>query len=407
MAPLGPFEPNPRLAVAVSGGADSLALGLLADGWTRARGGTVLGLIVNHGLRAESGREAEETRGTLAGRGIGALVLRAAGLGHGPALAARARAARYALLRAACAEAGIVHLLVGHHAADQAETVIMRALAGSGPAGLAGMAPVVEEAGLRLLRPLLSVPPARLRATLAAAGLAWAEDPSNTDRAALRPRLRALRRDRDGAGPATAALLAAAQAHGARRARAEAEAAWFLGGHVSLRPEGFALLPATPMPPAALGAVIAAIGGRTRLPARAPLAALAEAPRPATLAGVRLMSAGRLGPGLLVVREAAAMAPAVPAHPGALWDGRFRLSAGAAPPEGAVIGALDQAAVRLRDVSELPASVLQTLPALWVNDRLSAVPHINWPDPACCARVKMWFAPARPAGSAPMLSSGS
>ncbi len=219
MAPLGPFEPKPRLAVAVSGGADSLALVLLADGWARARGGAALGLIVDHGLRTESGGEAEQARATLASRGIAALVLRAIGLRHGPALAARARTARYALLRTACAEAGIVHLLMGHHAADQAETVITRALAGSGPAGLAGMAALAEEAGLRLLRPLLCIRPARLRATLAAAGVAWAEDPSNADPAALRSRLRALRRDRDGDGPATAALLGAAEAQGARRAR--------------------------------------------------------------------------------------------------------------------------------------------------------------------------------------------
>lgn len=406
MAPLGPFEPNPRLAVAVSGGADSLALALLANAWARARGGEVSGLIVDHGLRAGSANEAEEARARLAGFGVQARVLRAMGLGHGPALAARARAARYSLLRLACADAAIVHLLLGHHAADQAETVIMRALSGSGPAGLAGMAALVEEAGLRVLRPLLTVPPARLRATLRAASLGWVEDPSNADRAALRARLRALRADRAGTGPATAALSAAACAAGVRRACAEAETADFLAAHMTFRPEGFALLSASPMPPAALHAAIAAIGGAVLPPASAALTALAAAPHPATLAGVRLLDAGRLGPGLLAVREAAAMAPPVPAQPGAVWDGRFRLAADALPPTGAMLGALGPAAARLRRMSDLPAAVLHTMPALWKDGLPVAVPHLGWPDWATCSRSCVLFAPARPAGSAGFVPAG-
>ncbi|MGC8476778.1 MAG: ATP-binding protein, partial [Acetobacteraceae bacterium] len=76
MERLGPFPPAPRIAVAVSGGADSLALALLARGWARARGGDVLALIADHGLREESAAEAERTRRVLAGQGIAARVLR-------------------------------------------------------------------------------------------------------------------------------------------------------------------------------------------------------------------------------------------------------------------------------------------------------------------------------------------
>ena len=65
MAMLGPFEPAPRLAVGVSGGADSMALALLADAWARERGGTILALIVDHGLRTESKAEAAEAAGDL------------------------------------------------------------------------------------------------------------------------------------------------------------------------------------------------------------------------------------------------------------------------------------------------------------------------------------------------------
>lgn len=405
MDPLGPFEPTPRLAVAVSGGPDSLALALLADAWARARGGAIRALIVDHGLRAEAAREAAEARAMLASRGIAASILRAAGLRPGTALAARARAARYALLREACAEAGIVHLLLGHHAADQAETLIMRAMAGSGASGLAGMAALVEEPGLRLLRPLLGTPPARLRATLRAGGVGWAEDPSNTHPAALRARLRADRADLDGSGPATRALSEAAEAAGIRRAQAEAATAAYLAAHVTFRPEGFALLPRAPMPVDALAGVIAAIGGGAR-PGRAALAALAAAPRLATLGGVRFLSAGRLSPGLLAVREPAAVAPPISAVPGASWDGRFRLVGGASVPAGSSLGALGDTTSRLRGFSCLPASVLRVLPALFdAAGRLIAVPHIGWPDPDLCARLTILFAPPLPAGPAPFVPS--
>ena len=61
MARLGPFEPRPQLAVACSGGPDSLALALLADAWARGRGGAATALIVNHRLRPGSGAEAAAT----------------------------------------------------------------------------------------------------------------------------------------------------------------------------------------------------------------------------------------------------------------------------------------------------------------------------------------------------------
>ncbi len=393
MAPLGPFEPAPRLAVAVSGGADSLALALLVGAWVGARGGALLGLIVDHGLRAGAPAEAAAARERLVGMGIAARVMEAR-LRAGPALAERARAARYELLRTACREAGLLHLLLGQHAGDQAETYIMRALAGSGPDGLACMAPVVEEAQLRLLRPLLAIPPARLRATLLAAGIGWAEDPSNADPAAQRARLRALRADRAGAGPATAALVEAARRRGIERAARNRATAAFLAAHVVFRPEGFALLPAGPLPASALSAVLATIGGDRASPSRRALAALAAAPRPATLGGVRLLAAGRLGPGLLAVREEAAMGPAVAARAGAVWDGRFRLPADG--PPGAVLGCVGAAAAGLRRLSELPAAVLRTLPALRSEERVLAIPHLGWPDPASADVLWPLFAPARP-----------
>jgi tRNA(Ile)-lysidine synthase len=172
MAELGPFERAPQLAAGVSGGADSVALALVSNAWAHARGGSLSALIVDHGLRDGSGAEAAEAAVRLGAHGIAARVLRIDGLARGPALAERAREARLRVLAEACAGEGILHLLLGHHAGDQAETLLMRSLSGSGAAGLAGMASIVETAGLRILRPLLAVPQARLRATLISAGMA-------------------------------------------------------------------------------------------------------------------------------------------------------------------------------------------------------------------------------------------
>lgn len=405
MARLGPFEPAPLLAVAVSGGADSVALAVLANAWARARGGAIIALAVDHGLRAAAADEARTTERLLTGRGIAMRTLRLAGLGPGPALAERARIARYAALIEACEAAGALHLLLGHHLADQAETVALRVLRGSFSAGLAGMAGLVELPTTRLLRPLLGVPPGALRALLRAKRIQWVEDPSNRDVRAQRVRLRLLADDRDGAGAARVAQAAALA--GVAREATERQAAAVLGCAVSIRPEGFAVIQGRTLPPAALGALIQAVGGAPYPPAPDTVATLAARPAPATLGGVRLLPAGRLGPGLLLVREAAAMAPPVTARPSAVWDGRYRLARDATPPAGATLGALGQDATRLRGHSPLPAAVLRTLPALRSGTALLAVPHLGFPDAATCARLRVLFAPPRAAAGAPFHPLGT
>jgi len=190
MAPFGPFESRPVLAAAVSGGRDSLALALLAHDWARALGGRIVGLIVDHGLRRESSDEAAKTRDLLAGHGVAAEILRWRGAKPASGLQEAAREARYRLLLEACRRHGILHLLIAHHADDQAETIAMRAARSSGPDGLAGMAAVVEQREVRLLRPLLSVPRARLTATLEARAVPWIDDPSNVDSRFERARIR-------------------------------------------------------------------------------------------------------------------------------------------------------------------------------------------------------------------------
>jgi tRNA(Ile)-lysidine synthase len=396
MAGLGPWPAAGRVGVAVSGGADSLCLA-----WLTAQWGRPFGLIVDHGLRAESAEEAALTAARLAAFGVQSRVLRLNGLARGPGLAARARAARYAALTAAARDAGLSDLLLGHHAGDQAETILLREAGHSGETGLSGMAAIFETASLRLVRPLLGNPPARLRATLRQAGLAWVDDPSNRDPSATRTTLRARIGEPGGDGLVTEALLARALAAGRQRAATDAEIARELATRVSIRPEGFALLSPGPVSPGSLAALVRALTGAD-YPARGTsLARMAADPRPGVLAGLRLLPAGHMGPGWLLVREAAAMSPPVPAADGIVWDRRFRLTAPGPLPAGCAVGAVGSAAKLLRKASSLPACVLQTLPALWLHDSLVAVPHIGYDAGSDHAGISLVFAPPNPASGAP------
>ena len=392
---LGPFEPRPALAVAVSGGADSTALAILTRDWVRAHDGSVLALVVDHGLRPASGTEAELTVDRLHRLGIPARLLTMSNLPRGTALAERARIARYMILAAACSRAGILHLLLGHHLGDQAETLAMRVLRASQTAGLAGMAALRETPRLRLLRPLLGTDPHDLRRLLSEQGIAWVEDPSNqnllTMRARMRQGLAAGRLAETGIRPA---LIQA----GRLRQHQEAATAVELAARVTIRPEGFAILSPGRIGPGALSALIQTISGAPYPPHPDSVADLAAEPRPATVGGGRLLAAGRFGAGWLLIREEAAIGAPVPATDGAIWDGRFRLTGGGFP--GATIGKLGGDAARFRRTSNLPSAVLRTLPAVRFGEILASVPHLRYEDGPNKTAATVLFSPSRPAASA-------
>src|SRR5262249_29907324 len=138
------------------------------------------------------------------------------------------------------------------------ETATMRAQRGSGPDGLAAMSLVVETAHVRLLRPLLAVPRARLIATLAARGQAWIDDPSNRDPRFLRARLRA----EDAAAMIDRDALAR---HGVARAQRDAQLAAALARYAAIHPEGWAAVDpalfATAHGAPALARLVVTIGG--------------------------------------------------------------------------------------------------------------------------------------------------
>ena len=104
----------------------------------------------------------------------------------------RRGAARYRLLAQAARASGATHILTAHTRDDQAETLLMRMLRGSGIAGLAAMARESERDGVLLARPFLNVSKSQLIATLKKAKIGFADDPTNRDTSFTRPRLRAV-----------------------------------------------------------------------------------------------------------------------------------------------------------------------------------------------------------------------
>ncbi|MBI1209795.1 MAG: tRNA lysidine(34) synthetase TilS [Azospirillum sp.] len=414
MTRLGRFEQRPRLAAAVSGGADSLALVLLLHGWARDREGAVTAVTVDHGLRPDSAEEARRVGAWLALRGISHRILTWCGPKPVSGIQAAARAARYRLLFEYCRDSGILHLAVAHHLEDQAETLLMRLAHGSGVDGLAAMATVRERGPVRLIRPLLDQPKARLAATCRAAGLPWLDDPSNRNPDFARGRLRgaAVALGREGLTAATLGRTARRAGHS--RAALDRATAALLGRVVTLYPEGWLRLAAAwrsapeEIALRALGACLACIGGSAHPPRRDPLERLAQALRrdlvgAQTLAGCRIVPARA---GWLIVREPAAVREVLPLASGAQslrWDRRFELSWDphrvAAGTVIARLGESRRSALRPAAVGEtiaaLPGAVRPSLPALWNDSTLIDLPDFGRAgtdgEPASVAR----FTPTR------------
>ena len=185
-----PVDPVKAVAVAVSGGSDSLALLAMA---AAAFPGRTWVLTVDHGLRAGSRAEADTVGAICAARGIPHATLAWTGPKPAANRQAAARAARYALMAQWCAAGDVPLLFTAHHADDQAETLLMRLARGSGSGGLAGIRAARPLApSVTLVRPLLGIRRMALAAVTAASGLVPADDPANRDPRFDRTRARAL-----------------------------------------------------------------------------------------------------------------------------------------------------------------------------------------------------------------------
>ncbi|MBT5039443.1 MAG: tRNA lysidine(34) synthetase TilS [Rhodospirillaceae bacterium] len=431
MAPAGPFEPAPHLAIAVSGGADSMALTLLAAAWARRRKGSVTALTVDHRLRPESGAEARQVGRWLSGRGIAHKILPWRGDKPVSGVQAAARAARMRLLAEWCARHNILHLLSGHQLEDQAGTLMLRLAAGSGGDGLAAM-PLVQGlavqdlagpggTSVRLLRPLLSTPGARLRAVLHGHGQAWIDDPSNRKPAYARTRLVAALEEMTPNGLAAPRLARTARRAGQDRAALERACGEALAHFVAPHPAGYFELDWAPwrnLPQAisrrVLNRLLARAGARDFGPRLARLERLwqellgAYPKHAATLAGCRIVP---YRGSVLICREPAAACERVQLQPGDTrrWDRRFTvvLGRGAEFSGECIVGRLGSEGIsalrrQLADegaaLARIPAAVRPSLPAFRDLDGVVAVPHLNYARSGAERRFGAAFCPAGSVG---------
>ncbi len=417
LASIAQLESSPFLAVAVSGGPDSLALAILADRWARERGGEICALTVDHRLRPESGNEIRQLAAWLSARAIRHEVLVWTGEKPRTGIQEAARLARYRLLGGWCRDHACLHLLAGHHRDDQIETHLIRRRAHSGPDGLAGMSAVRELADCRLLRPLLGLPRNRILAFLEAEQQPFISDPSNLDPTFERSRLR-----QGGSAPAaderSSHLPGEIRSLGRTRAAHEHERNMLLARYVSLHPAGFALLDPAMMPETPsevadrlLSAVTVTIGGASYPPRRERIARLRAvlgeaAQRGHAVGGCRFIWWRER---ILVTRELAKAAPPLRLRPGerTIWDGRFEIMTPQADGGPFAIGylggypglaetpRLDRRMPQLRQ-AWLPRLLFPVLPVVWDEEGIAAIPHLGYEREGIADLPEVVFRPVTP-----------
>ena len=453
---IGYFESAPTLAVAVSGGADSMALLLMAHEWAQKKGGKAIALTVDHGLRPESAQETTQVRDWCEKRRIEHHILKWHPPSLSSAIQAQARDARYQLLTEWCKKHHVLHLLTAHHQDDQAETLFFRLARGSGLDGLAAMAAVSYMHGIRLVRPLLGIPKSALEALLTAETQPWINDPSNHNPRYTRNRIR----EQLQAAPHYDALSERAANLAARfgdiRNMLENHAAARLAQVFSIFPEGYGIIhyePFLELAPdyalRALSAIVMTLSGESYPPRSEKLQRLYEEviPSPAggglgwelACSGVteypppNLLPTGgggyrRTFNGLLfipriqkkcilVCREPKAIAPPtlLPPDTTTLWDKRFQV-AWSGGNDTIHVRALGRDGVKIVIPTKAKnktfraadaahwilafagmTEALAALPSFWRLEELIAVPHIQHHNPdywkiGCSAR----FIPAKP-----------
>ena len=396
----GWLESWPTIGLAVSGGADSLALLHLYARWERSLAAppATLVLTVDHRLRATSKAEADCVAAQATSLGFRHETLVWDGPKPETGVPQAARDARYALMseRLAHEIAAPRALITAHTQDDQAETLLMRLARGSGLAGLAGMRlqrVLSANHTVTLVRPLLGVPKSRLEATLRAAEHAWVNDPTNTDERFERARLRMTQVARDGLGLTNAALALTAtrlaRADAALNAATDALAVVAVNADpVVLASVDRALFDAAPeeLRLRLLDRLLRGFGGTTPAPQLSELEALCE--RWPYLTGATTLGGCVIepdGPSMIICREPGRMATeSLELLPGgsAIWDGRFRVALAASAQTSCTVRALNASSwAQLRNgctlLRPVPIRAALTLPSFWARGRLVSVPSLG------------------------------
>ena len=395
---MGRDEP---LALAVSGGADSMAMLHMVLCWAalRRRSGKVYAIIIDHALRAGSDIEAKLTAKRVRDMGARAIIRTWKHSGVSSAIQERARHARYDLLARSCYDIGAARLLVGHTQDDQAETIAMRQRSGASWRGLAGISDNIhaplwpQTRHLTIGRPLLSLSREQTRAYCQKNAIAFVDDPSNEDTDYQRVRIRqALMGDT----ARRQSLLALGQEMRQRREKeARAVTSW-LSREVTLTDYGraeFTQCALSDMPLPALADVARIIGGQSYRADMAQVQALRDhiavpdfAAR--TLGGSlfyasaddEVISVVRDLGGVLGRRDKAAAKLELTSNQLAVWDGRFEVETCLSGLHMAALwparGQLNKPAKQR--LSAIAAPARRTLPAFFKGDALLAAPHLGF-----------------------------
>ena len=363
----------PSIAIAVSGGGDSMALLLLIKHHL-APSQILSALTVDHALRKTSAAEARRVKSWCKTLGIKHTTLK---WQHGEittGIQAKARAARYQLMADYCVKHKITALLTAHTKDDQAETVAMRMARTNSTKSLSAIWPETEVGGLVILRPLLSARREQLRDYLTANNQAWLEDPSNTDPRFERARLR-------GAGVALSLAGTATKAQRKTKSTQLATQKWLtknlhrdVSSMVEFEADGFTRL-SSAIQDEALIRIIEMLGGKApELAKRQALLSWIETPVATrrSLGGVIFALRKNL---VLVGREVSRISETtIELSPtkSLLWDNRF-LARG---PKGSTI--TFKAKVKaLKRIKNLPAFVDQGLPVIMAGDNVLATPQFS------------------------------
>mgnify|MGYP005842147689 CR=1 FL=1 len=382
---------NPRLAVAVSGGADSLTLAFLAHEWARAQGGEAVALTVDHGLREASAREAVAVGEWLGAEGMRHHVLKWKGPHPKTRIQEAARVARYDLLARWCRANQIMFLLLAHHRDDQAETYLMRKERGSRPTGLAAMRAVTPPPGgghrwPLLVRPLLPLGKNCLEATLASRGQDWIRDPSNENTGYTRVQVRRHIMGTPEPDAFTDRLVQQAEENAKIRDRANTDINSLYARFLTLSPYGYARIRVWDDIPEALSRgfwsrLLRTVGGRPYPPridrVETFMAKLEKHDfKATTVAGCYIQ---RTQNGLLIMREQAGIVKEAAIIPEMVWDRRFLIHSDLSGDY--QVRPLGEEGVRALKTDwpetsqlPLPAMVHRTLPGIFRNGVLQGMP---------------------------------
>ena len=179
-------KPGQKLLIAVSGGADSLALAAACEFEAKKLGVKIAAAVIDHSLQKGSDKVAAQTAKTLAALGFEEVVVKKITVGKAGGPEAAARTARYTALESLRQKTKSNFVVLGHTSSDQAETVLLGLVRGSGSKSLSGMS---EKTGF-LLRPLLGVERATTEAFCKDSGIKYWSDPQNQDKKFLRVMIR-------------------------------------------------------------------------------------------------------------------------------------------------------------------------------------------------------------------------